>query len=475
MSFVYRRGSHSTTDIESGDYIHDDQTKEEDASRQRRSEVSLLVNDVLYTEAFEGNPDLGQINEGSETTFSVSTRKDSKPNSRSRVLVLHHDISEDAAIALRIIEDLTRNGICCVSHHLEYSEIREMGESDWLASSLLHCCCVLLICTEAFRDASLGICKSHFFVCQRLIAEALQRLSYAAPDNDTPTSFMNPIITMATDREFIPECMKDFEWFQLPSKNQNQWTELISAIRDKLPSVNETVEDESTESDVLIDDETEKGSNSPEQLQTSEARSLIQNSQQYIGEDSKPSSRSNVLILHHDNSEDAADALRIAEVLIRSGICCVSHHLDYPKIQELGERDWLASSLLHCYCVLLICTEAFREASLGTCKSHFFSCQRLIAEAVQRLSCVVRDGCVHKPSIGIFPIIKTAAHRTFIPECMKDLELFQLSAAENEYPYLQLISTIRQRHPIVHETETMEVHIVATIEHSLVWILCLVY
>ena len=185
--------------IEPGDGIRDD----ESASQQQGSEACLLA-----------------------------TSKDREPNSHSHVLILHHDNSEDAADALRITEDLTRNGISCISHHLTYSEMPEMGEKDWLASSLLHCNCILFICTKAFRDASLR----HFFVYQRLFAEAVQSCS-ASVRSSSPRIF--PVIKTVTDRAFIPECMEEFQWFQLPSANQ--WTELISTICERQPSIDETV------------------------------------------------------------------------------------------------------------------------------------------------------------------------------------------------------------------------------------------
>ena len=175
------------------------------------------------------------VNSNSSLT-GLEVLKDKKPTSRSHVLILHHDNSYDAADALRITEDLTRNGICCISHHLEYSKILEMGEKDWLASSLLRCYCVLLICTKAFWDASKGRNESHFIVCQRLIAEAVKCLSCVTCDG--VHSF--PIIRKASDRTFIPDCVKDCEWFQLPS--ESQWTELISTIRQRLITIRKTVE-----------------------------------------------------------------------------------------------------------------------------------------------------------------------------------------------------------------------------------------
>lgn len=178
--------------------------------------------------------------EGVEQSPDGIHQENSESINQSHALVLHHDNKEDAAIALRITEDLKRNGIPCVSHHLEYSKILEMGEKGWLTSSLQDCYCVLPICTKAFQDASLGIWDSHFFVSQRLIAEAVPRLSYAADGVRQSSPYIYPIVRKAHDRKFIPKRMKDFQWFQLPS--ENQWSELISTIRQRDSSLCEPVE-----------------------------------------------------------------------------------------------------------------------------------------------------------------------------------------------------------------------------------------
>lgn len=178
-------------------------------------------------------------------TVKVYTEQGHLRDTQSHVLVLHHDDEGDATDGLRITEGLVRNGIRCLSHHMDYLQILEMGEKGWLASSLRHCTCVLLLCTQSFRDATEGTNSSHFVVSQRLIEEAVRRLS-SGHDGDheddvyreIPSIF--PIVRKANDKRFIPKCMRDLDWFQIPS--ENQWVKLVWTIRARLPGYDENVE-----------------------------------------------------------------------------------------------------------------------------------------------------------------------------------------------------------------------------------------